>query len=144
MSEIQYEVIEKIYIPAIESKTRYVLNEGGTRSGKTFSTLQALFHIAVVSNQPLIISIVSETIPHLKKGAMRDFMNFLKVNDLYNPAKHNKTENIYHVGKSIIEFFSADSSDKVHGPERDIVYVNELQNILYEVFFHLAQRTRLS
>ena len=143
MSEIQYEVIEKIYIPAIESKTRYVLNEGGTRSGKTFSTLQALFHIAVVSNQPLIISIVSETLPHLKKGAMRDFINFLKANDLYNPAKHNKTENIYHVGKSMIEFFSADSSDKFHGPERDILFVNELQNISYEVFFHLAQRTRL-
>lgn len=143
MIAVDYDVIGKIYLPAIHARTRYVFNEGGTRSGKTYTTNQAFFHIAAQASKPTIFSIVSETMPHLRKGAMRDFFNFLKGNYLYQPSKHNKTENIYEVGKSIIEFFSADSSDKVHGPERDYLFLNELQNIPYEIFFHLAQRTRV-
>ena len=93
--------------------------------------------------QGKIISIVSETMPHLKKGAMRDFFSFLNAADIYDPKQHNKTDNIYRVGTSIIEFFSADSSDKVHGPGRDYLFVNEIQNLTYETFFHLAQRTNI-
>ena len=93
--------------------------------------------------QGKIISIVSETMPHLKKGAMRDFFSFLNAADIYDPKQHNKTDNIYKVGTSIIEFFSADSSDKVHGPGRDYLFVNEIQNLTYETFFHLAQRTNV-
>jgi len=143
MIAVDYDVIGKLYLPSIESECRYIFNEGGTRSGKTFTTLQVFFHLAAASDKPLILSVVSETMPHLRKGAMRDFFIFLKENDLYQVSKHNKTENSYEIGKSIIEFFSADSSDKVHGPERDYLFVNELQNVPYETFFHLAQRTRL-
>ena len=80
--------------------------------------------------------------PHLRKGAMRDFFIFLKNNNLYNETDHNKSDNIYQVNKSIIEFFSVDTPGKVHGPERDYLFVNELQYIDYDTFFHLAQRTR--
>ena len=81
--------------------------------------------------------------PHLRKGAMRDFFLFLKKHNLYFENKHNKTENIYEVNKSIIEFFSIDAPGKVLGPERDYLFVNELQNNSYDTFFHLAQRTRM-
>jgi len=140
---ITYDVIKKLYLPSLKARTRYVLNEGGTRSGKTFTTNQVFFHMAAEAEKPTIFSTVSETMPHLRKGAMRDFFNFLKENELYQPSKHNKSENFYEVGKSIIEFFSADSPDKVHGPERDYLFLNELQNIPYEIYFHLAQRTRI-
>jgi phage terminase large subunit len=80
--------------------------------------------------------------PHLRKGAMRDFFSFLKKNNLYNEKDHNKSENIYHVNHSIIEFFSVDTPGRVHGPERDYLFVNELQYIDYDTFFHLVQRTR--
>jgi phage terminase large subunit len=73
---------------------------------------------------------------------MLDFLHFLKTNSLYSERNHNKSDNIFTVNKSIIEFFSVDSPDKIHGPERDYLFVNELQNIDYDTFFHLAQRTR--
>jgi phage terminase large subunit len=56
--------------------------------------------------------------------------------------EHNKSDNIYTVNNSIIEFFSVDTPGRVHGPERDYLFVNELQYIDYDTFFHLAQRTR--
>lgn len=124
------------------ASTRYIFNEGGTRSTKTYSINQIAYTKALQSTTPIIFSVVSETMPHLKKGAMRDFLLFLKNNNLYNEKDHNKTDNIYQVNKSIIEFFSVDTPGKVHGPERDYLFVNELQYIDYDTFFHLAQRTR--
>lgn len=126
----------------IEAKTRYVFNEGGTRSTKTYSLNQVIYTLAALDTIPTINSIVSETMPHLRKGAMRDFFLFLKNNNLYNEKNHNKSDNIYQVNDSIIEFFSVDTPGKVHGPERDRLFVNELQYIDYDTFFHLVQRTR--
>ena len=132
----------RIYQRNSDAQTRYVFNQGGTRSSKTYSLMQLAFLLCgKVDNK--VISVVSETMPHLKKGAMRDFFAFLNKYNLYNPANHNKSDNIYKVGNSIIEFFSADSSDKVHGPGRDYLFVNEIQNLTYETFFHLAQRTNV-
>jgi len=131
-----------IYFKNLNAQTRYVFNEGGTRSTKTYSLNQVCYTIAGESADPLVISIVSETMPHLRKGAMRDFFSFLKKNNLYSEKGHNKSENIYHVNESIIEFFSVDTPGRVHGPERDYLFVNELQYIDYDTFFHLAQRTR--
>jgi phage terminase large subunit len=81
--------------------------------------------------------------PHLRKGVMRDFFLFLKNNNLYSEKDHNKSDNIYKVNRSIIEFFSVDTPDKVHGPERDYLFCNELQYMDYDTFFHLCQRTRI-
>jgi phage terminase large subunit len=131
-----------IYFKNLEAKTRYVFNPGGTRSSKTFSINQVIYTLAAQAKDNLVLSIVSETMPHLRKGAMRDFYFFLKNHNLYFEKNHNKSENIYEVNKSIIEFFSVDTPGRVHGPERDYLFVNELQYIQYDTFFHLAQRTR--
>jgi phage terminase large subunit len=125
-----------------DASTRYIFNEGGSRSSKTYSINQVAYTLAALSETPIIFSIVSETMPHLRKGAMRDFFQFLKNNNLYSEKNHNKSDNIYHVNKSIIEFFSVDTPGRVHGPERDYLFVNELQYVDYDTFFHLAQRTR--
>jgi phage terminase large subunit len=131
-----------VYFKNRDAKTRYVFNEGGTRSTKTYSLNQVAYTLTGESPVPVIFSIVSETMPHLRKGAMRDFFGFLKKNNLYFEKDHNKSDNIYQVNNSIIEFFSVDTPGKVHGPERDYLFVNELQYIDYDTFFHLAQRTR--
>ncbi|MFA5246152.1 MAG: PBSX family phage terminase large subunit [Pedobacter sp.] len=132
----------KVYTKNLKADTRYVFNPGGSRSSKTYSINQVAYTISAQSETPIIFSIVSETMPHLRKGAMRDFLLFLKQNNLYNEKYHNKSDNIYQVNKSIIEFFSVDTPGKVHGPERDYLFVNELQYISYDTFFHLSQRTR--
>lgn len=128
-------------IAAYNKKYRYIVNKGSTRSSKTYSLLQLLYLIAKFSKKSIIISIVSESIPHLKKGCIRDFKEILQKEGDWDENNWNATDYIYRVNNSIIEFFSADSSGKVHGPSRDILYVNECINIEYEVYRQLAIKT---
>lgn len=118
---------------------RYISSCGGTRSGKTFSNLQLLYIYA--AKHKVTISVVSETFPHLKRGAIRDFTNILGT--AWDDTKWSKTDSIYTLSNgSIIEFFSADSPAKVHGPARDILFLNEAQNIPYDIARQLFVRTR--
>ena len=119
---------------------RRALNEGGTASSKTWSVLQLLILIAQNTKEQLLISIVSESLPHLKKGAIRDFFRILDENP-DDCSRYNKTEHKYTFGKGIIEFFGADESDKVRGPRRDILFLNEANNIPWETARGLDVRT---
>lgn len=130
-----------VFSKLLKANTRLIISQGGTSSSKTYSTLQLLFLIAF-KKQGTHISIVSETLPHLKRGAMRDFFKILKNDNLYHEKYHNKTQNIYNVGNSIIEFFPADSSEKVRGARRDYLFINECDNINFETFNQLEVRTK--
>jgi phage terminase large subunit len=124
------------------SGKRRALNEGGTYSSKTWSILQLFILIAQHSKSKLVLSVVSESLPHLKRGAIRDFFNILEESPDNNP-RYNKTEQTYNFGNGIIEFFGADEADKVRGPRRDILFLNEANNIPYETAQGLDIRTRL-
>ena len=128
-------------LDAYNNQYRYIVNKGSTRSSKTFSILQLLFLIAKLSAKPRIISIVSESMPHLKKGCIRDFKKILQDENNWNENDWNATDKIYKVNNSIIEFFSADNPSKVHGPARQILYINECINIDYHTYTQLAIRT---
>lgn len=128
-------------LQAYNNHYRYIVNKGSTRSSKTYSVLQMLYLVAQFAKAPLIISIVSESIPHLKKGCIRDFKEILKKDGTWDENQWNATDYIYQMENTIIEFFSADSAGKVHGPSRNILYVNECINIDYEVYRQLAIRT---
>lgn len=124
---------------------RRALNEGGTASSKTYSILQLLILIAEHAKSPLIISVVSESLPHLKRGAIRDFFRILGESPDDNP-NYNKTEQTYRFdgeSKVSVEFFGADESAKVRGPRRDILFLNEANNIPWETARGLDIRTRL-
>lgn len=126
---------------AIQKTSRFVSSCGGTRSGKTFANLQLIFEIAALAQTPKLISVVSETFPHLKRGAIRDFA--IALGDHYDPRCWNKSESTYNLPNgSVIEFFSADAPSKVHGPARDHLFLNEIQNIPYEIARQLFVRTR--
>ena len=129
-------------IDAWLSGKRRALNEGGTYSSKTWSILQLLILIAQHAKKPLVISVVSESLPHLKRGAIRDLFNILG-ESLDNNPRYNKTEQRYVSGKGTIEFFGADESDKVRGPRRDILFLNEANNIPWETARGLDVRTNL-
>lgn len=120
---------------------KIIANKGSSRSSKTWSILQLLYIIALYSSIPLLISIVSRTLPHLKSGAIRDFDKILTNEGVIVDKIKNKTDNYYRIGKSIIEFFGVDQIDKVHGPSRDILFANEGPFIKYTIFDHLATRT---
>jgi phage terminase large subunit len=124
-----------------DANTRYVVNIGGSRSTKTYSILQLLIVKALESTEPLVISIVRKSLPALRISVMRDFFNILKQLDLYNAELHNKTENTYHLNNSMIEFFSIDDAQKRRGTKRDILFVNEANELDWEDFFQLQIRT---
>ncbi len=128
-------------IKAYNRGDRLIVNKGSSRSSKTYSVLQLLYLIAKHNPKSLVISVVSRALPHLKSGAMRDFDNIL-IDEGEIPDKiKNKSESYYNIGKSIIEFFGADQQDKVHGPSRDILFINEAYFIKYEVYNQLSLRT---
>ena len=134
--------IFKQNLAAYQGKERRALNEGGTSSSKTWSILQLIILIAQKSHTPLLVSVVSESLPHLKRGAIRDFFDLLG-EDSDNNAKYNKTEHVYNCGKSKIEFFGADEVGKVRGPRRDILFINEANNVPWEAARGLDIRTKL-
>jgi len=123
------------------SKTkRRALNEGGTTSSKTHSIISLLIYIAQCAIRPLIISVVSESLPHLRRGCIRDFVRIL--GDDYEDEKFNKSEHIYNFGNgAIIEFFPADDPTKMRGGRRDILYINECNNVHYDSYRELDIRT---
>ena len=125
---------------AYQRGKRRALNEGGTASSKTWSILQLLSIIAECAKSSLLISVVSESLPHLKRGAIRDFFRILGESQEDNP-RYNKTEHTYTFGKGIIEFFGADEADKVRGPRRDILFINEGNNVPWETARGLDIRT---
>lgn len=125
----------------VRPEIRTIVNKGGTRSSKTWSILQLLYIIAAKSRTPRTVSIVSESMPHLKRGCIRDFEAMLKADGLWDENAWNATDKIYKVGVSQIEFFSADQPSKVQGPARDILLLNEAINVPYEIYRQLATRT---
>jgi len=118
-----------------------IVNKGSTRSSKTTSILQLLCIIAGNADAPMMISVVSESFPHLSRGCIRDFESILRNEGVWNNDDWNATNKIYKIGNAKIEFFSADTPSKVHGPSRDILYINECINVPYEIYRQLAIRT---
>ena len=121
--------------------SRYVVNQGGTRSSKTYSILQVLILKALESNIPLTISVVRKTLPALKKSVLKDFIAILESMQLYNPDDYNKTEGTYVLNSSVFEFFSVDNEQKIRGSKRNYLFLNEANELSYEDFFQLQIRT---
>jgi phage terminase large subunit len=96
---------------------------------------------ALESTEPLVISIVRKSLPSLRISVMRDFFDILKQLDLYNAEQHNKTENTYQLNNTLVEFFSIDDAQKRRGTKRDILFVNEVNELSWEDFFQLNIRT---
>jgi phage terminase large subunit len=114
---------------------------GGTSAGKTYGIIPILIDKA--TKNKLEISILSESLPHLKRGAMKDFLNIMKETGRFVEKRWNKTDFIYRFGNgSYIEFFSADQPDKLRGARRDILFINEANNISWAAYQQAAIRTR--
>lgn len=134
------DVYSKTY-EATRTTSRFVSSRGGTRSGKTISILQLMFFIISLDQKPTINSVVSETMPHLKRGAIRDFKTQLA--EYIDPDRWSEGNYTYTFPNgSILEFFSVDTPAKVHGPARDRLFINEGQNLEWETIRQLLVRTR--
>ena len=143
MSERKFSEVFWMIYDAASTHPRYISNRGGTRSGKTYSTLQFLNQLIPVTDKAgEVTSVVSETFPHLKRGAIRDFEDIMG-HALKDDSNWNATDCVYtYPNGAKLEFFSADSPDKVLGPARKRLFVNEANHIPYDTFRQLAVRTR--
>ena len=123
-------------------KRRIKIIQGGTSAGKTFGILPVLIDKAA-KKSGLEISVVAESIPHLRRGALRDFLKIMKWTNRFQEERFNKSYLKYEFANgSFIEFFSADDSSKLRGARRDILYINECNNVTFEAYNELSIRTK--
>jgi phage terminase large subunit len=126
---------------ALNSNNRFIVNQGGSRSSKTYSLCQLLI-VWCLQNPNKVVSIVRKTFPALRATVMRDFFEIMKDLDIYEKSNHNMSENIYKFPNgSIVEFFSVDDEQKIRGRKRDLGWCNEANELWFEDFQQLNMRT---
>ena len=122
-------------------KLRFIINQGGSRSSKTYSIAQMLI-VYCLTTPNKMVSIIRKTFPTLRGTVMRDFFEVMRDLGLYDEKKHHKTEQIYNFDNgSQVEFFGADNSQKLRGRKRDILWINESNEINFEEYTQLNMRT---
>jgi len=122
-------------------KKRKKIIQGGTSAGKTFGIIPLLINKAIRESNTEV-SIVSESIPHLRRGALKDFLKIMIMTNRYRDNQFNKSMLKYKfLNGSYIEFFSIESADKLRGARRHVLYVNEANNIPFDAYNQLAIRT---
>jgi phage terminase large subunit len=123
----------------LQSRIRIV--KGGTSASKTISILCLLIDYAI-TNKGKEISVVSESIPHLRRGALKDFLGILRGLNRYKDDQYNKSTLKYtFTNGSYIEFFSTDQPLKLKGARRTDLYINECNNVPFDAYNQLAVRT---
>ena len=133
----------KATIKVMGMKARVRAIPGGTSASKTISALLYLIALAQSDKTPTLTSVISESFPHLRRGAMRDFLNILKDHQYFKDKLWDKTNSVYTFETgSKIEFFSADQPDKLRGARRDRLFINEANNIPFDAFEQLEVRTK--
>lgn len=124
-----------------DNKVRFIINQGGSRSSKTYSLCQLVI-VYCLQNPNKVVSIVRKTFPALRATVMRDFFEIMKDLEIYEKTNHNMSENIYRFSNgSIVEFFSVDDEQKIRGRKRDIGWCNEANELWFEDFQQLNMRT---
>jgi phage terminase large subunit len=134
-------IFKKNYDALYNNEARFIINEGGSRSSKTYSLCQMLI-IYCLENSGVIVSIIRKTFPALRATVMRDFMEILKELNIYSNEQHNKSEHIYTFSNgSIVEFFSVDDEQKIRGRKRHVAWCNEANELFLDDFTQLNMRT---
>jgi phage terminase large subunit len=132
-------VFDKNY-NAFKGKIRYIINQGGTSSTKTFSILQLL--VAICYKQEVKIDIVGLSVPHLKSGVLNDMPDVCRQFGINFFEHYKETDKVFSFGKGTINFLAFDKLGKAHGGRRDILYMNEANHLHYNIVEQLMVRTR--
>jgi phage terminase large subunit len=129
------------YLHDTIEKQRVTLLQGGTRSGKTYSTIYFLIDYCLLYTG-MEIDIVRDTFTALKATAWKDFTDILLACNLYDERNHNKTDHSYTLNGNAINYYGADTPEKIHGRSRDILWINEAHQFPEETIDQLFPRTR--
>jgi phage terminase large subunit len=126
--------------PLFNNGKRFLIVQGGMRAGKTYPILM-LITSWCQQNPDQIATIASMSYPHLSRGAIRDFQNIMKAAEIWEPERWNQSSKIETFSNgTIMEFISVDNMS-AHGPARNLLFVNEANDMDRETFEQLAART---
>ena len=125
----------------VNSQKKIIVNQGGTRSGKTFNILLYIIFYYCLNNSGKTITICRKTYPALRATVLRDFINILREQNLYSEDNHNKSSSEYNLFGNLIEFISLDQPVKVRGRKRDLLFINEANELYWEDWQQLLFRT---
>jgi phage terminase large subunit len=131
----------KVFNHLIKSDKRIIVEQGGTRSGKTYNILLWLIFYYTERNTAKTITICRKSFPSLRASVMRDFFDILRAHDLYREDYHNKSSHEYHLNGNLVEFISLDQPQKIRGRKRNLLYINEANELFYEDWQQLIFRT---
>ena len=131
----------KVFKHLEESTCKIIVQQGGTRSGKTYNILLWIIFSYCQKNEGKIITICRKSFPALRGTVMRDFFQILKDHDIYSEEYHSKTANEYKLNENTIEFISLDMPQKIRGRKRDLLFANEANELTQEDWTQLLFRT---
>jgi len=133
--------VNVVFEHLLDSQKKIVVEQGGTRSGKTYNILLfIIFHYCQV-NKGKTITVCRKTFPALRSSVMRDFIDILKSHNKYDEANHNKSNSEYQLDGNLIEFISVDQPQKIRGRKREFLFINEANELDYEDWQQLVFRT---
>ncbi len=131
----------KVFRHLENSNSKIVIEQGGTRSGKTYNILLWIIFSYCEKNSGKIITICRKTYPALRGTVMRDFLTILKDHEIYSEDDHSKTASEYRLNGNTIEFISLDMPQKIRGRKRDLLFCNEANELTFEDWQQLLFRT---
>jgi len=131
-----------VYKQLLNSEQKIIVQQGGTRSGKTYNVLLFIIFEYCLKQTGKTITICRKTFPSVRATVMRDFITILKQYGLYREEHHNKSNSEYKLNKNLIEFISVDQPQKIRGRKRDILFINEANELDFEDWQQLVFRTQ--
>lgn len=131
-----------VYEHLIDNDKKIVVEQGGTRSGKTYNIILWIIFQYCTTNQNKIITICRKTFPSLRATVLRDFISILQANNIYSEKFHNKSNSEYHLFGNLVEFISLDQPQKIRGRKRDLLFINEANELYFEDWQQLLFRTQ--
>jgi phage terminase large subunit len=127
---------------AFDAGAEVVIHKGGTGSGKTYQIMMFLIFGVALNNAGQVITVVSESKPHLDIGAIRIAKALVSAAELDRVVTYNETKSYFTFQNgTILEFFSADRIDKALGARRDWLYGNEINSLKVHIWDELARRS---
>ena len=139
MEEIETNIV---YEHLLDNKKKIVVEQGGTRSGKTYNIILSIIFQYCTNNNGKIVTVCRKSFPSLRATVMRDFMTILQTHKIYSEKFHNKSNSEYHLFDNLIEFISLDQPQKIRGRKRDLLFINEANELYFEDWQQLVFRTQ--
>ena len=131
-----------VYEHLLDNTKKILVEQGGTRSGKTYNILLWIIFEFCTKQNNKVITICRKAFPSLRATVLRDFMTILQTHNLYSEKFHNKSNSEYYLFGNLIEFISLDQPQKIRGRKRDVLFINEANELYFEDWQQLVFRTQ--